>query len=167
MDEVLKIPLRDIHLPDPISWWPLAPGWWALLILSLLTIALILIIRRVRARRRVRVAAWFEFEKLSAAFNQTQDIQQLVKALSVLLRRVCLSYASRTEAAALTGERWLDFLETHLGNERVRGRFKAGPGRALISAPYRASSEIDGPALLSLCGDWIQGLPPLSVGARR
>ena len=23
-----QIPLRDLHLPDAISWWPLAPGWW-------------------------------------------------------------------------------------------------------------------------------------------
>jgi hypothetical protein len=24
--------LRDIHLPEPISWWPLAPGWWFVII---------------------------------------------------------------------------------------------------------------------------------------
>ena len=24
--------LRDIQLPEPISWWPLAPGWWVLII---------------------------------------------------------------------------------------------------------------------------------------
>jgi hypothetical protein len=23
--------LKDIHLPDDISWWPLAIGWWLLI----------------------------------------------------------------------------------------------------------------------------------------
>ncbi|HVS24646.1 MAG TPA: DUF4381 family protein, partial [Gammaproteobacteria bacterium] len=23
-----QLPLRDIHLPGLISWWPPAPGWW-------------------------------------------------------------------------------------------------------------------------------------------
>ena len=30
------LPLRDLHLPDAIGWWPLAPGWWVLIALSLL-----------------------------------------------------------------------------------------------------------------------------------
>ena len=27
MDEN-ALPLRDLHLPEAIGWWPLAPGWW-------------------------------------------------------------------------------------------------------------------------------------------
>lgn len=30
--------LRDIHLPDPISWWPPAPGWWILAVIVVTTL---------------------------------------------------------------------------------------------------------------------------------
>ena len=30
MDET-ALPLRDLHLPDAIGWWPLAPGWWGVI----------------------------------------------------------------------------------------------------------------------------------------
>ena len=33
-----ELGLKDIHLPDVGLWWPLAPGWWLLLILVLLVI---------------------------------------------------------------------------------------------------------------------------------
>ena len=42
--------LADIHLPDPVSWWPLAPGWWMLLGLAVsIFIAVALL---VAARKR-------------------------------------------------------------------------------------------------------------------
>ena len=28
-----QIPLRDLHLPEAIGWWPLAPGWWVVVAL--------------------------------------------------------------------------------------------------------------------------------------
>lgn len=30
--------LRDIHLPEPVSWWPPAPGWWILAVIILATL---------------------------------------------------------------------------------------------------------------------------------
>ncbi|MEM8682735.1 MAG: DUF4381 domain-containing protein [Pseudomonadota bacterium] len=38
-----EIPIRDLHLPPEISWWPLAPGWWV--ILAIVAIVLVLSVR--------------------------------------------------------------------------------------------------------------------------
>ncbi len=88
-------------------------------------------------------------------FRRSADAGQLVRRLSLLLRRVALSYHPRPQVAALIGERWLEFLETGLGD----GRFRDGPGRALLEAPYRRVAEIDGEELLRLCNDWLRALP--------
>ena len=51
-----EIPLRDIHLPEPISWWPLAPGWW-ILVGGLLALAILgFLAWRFYARRQIRRA---------------------------------------------------------------------------------------------------------------
>ena len=31
-----QIPLRDLHLPEGIGWWPLAPGWWVVIALVMI-----------------------------------------------------------------------------------------------------------------------------------
>ena len=48
------LPLKDIHLPGAVLWWPPAPGWWVLagLVLVLMVIAWI----RYRRGWRHRVA---------------------------------------------------------------------------------------------------------------
>lgn len=33
--------LRDIHLPEPIGWWPLAIGWYILIALALFLASII------------------------------------------------------------------------------------------------------------------------------
>ena len=30
-----QLPLRDLHLPEAVGWWPLAPGWWVLIALAI------------------------------------------------------------------------------------------------------------------------------------
>ena len=50
-----EIPIRDLHLPEAIGWWPLAPGWWVLIVL--LGIGLLLLLRkwfRIHARGAAR-----------------------------------------------------------------------------------------------------------------
>lgn len=161
MDGSMAFRLRDIHLPEPVSWWPPAPGWWALLALSILSFLALRYIYKIKRRRRIRVAALVAFKKLSNGFAQQPDTNRLAKDLSILLRRICLSYFPRAEVAGLTGEKWLLFLETSLGRGKSHLLFSEGIGRALITSPYQPNAELDGERLLNLCGNWIRELPLL------
>ena len=163
MEAAEQLQLRDIHLPDAISWWPPAPGWWALLGLVFFAVLCVRMMIWMRRRRQVRAAALNAFQKLSADFAQAQDKSWLVREISVLLRRICLSYFPRVDVAALTGEKWLRFLDEDLGGEKWHGRFSEGAGKALITAPYQQETSVDAAALLALCGDWIKALPPLKT----
>ncbi len=147
--------LRDIHLPQPIGWWPPAPGWWlvaATILLLLCLIAWLLARRRKTTLKRVALA---ELEQISAQRQQSGDELQTVKELSTLLRRVCISLEPDRRCAALTGESWLQHLD-QLGRAE---RFCSETGRLLIEAPYRPQTNIDCTELLNLCRSWLQQLP--------
>ena len=165
MTDPLKLPLRDVHYPGHVSWWPPAPGWWILLALLLLALAGIWWWRR--RRRRILASALhrarLELEQLRQRYGEDRDAGRLVRELSILLRRLCVSIFPRTDSASLTGERWLEFLDRPLS----ASRFTAGPGRILLDAPYRpqvAPGDIE--PLLELCDDWLQSLGGYLKGRR-
>ena len=130
--------LRGYHPPDPVSWWPPAPGWWllALLIVGLLTWVMVWALGARRRRRLARAApraALDELAALRAAHARDGDATAFARGLSRLLRRFALARYPRRAVAGLSGEDWLAFLDAHGGG----GRFQAGPGRELLTAPYR------------------------------
>ena len=148
-----SLPLRDIHLPDAVSWWPLAPGWWALIILVVLLLVFLYwwIFKRKKVSRPVSDIAFKEFKLIQQDFVRHGDKSQLAKDISELLRRVCLSLFPRTDTASLTGEAWLSFLDQAF----EQPEFTKGSGRVLIEAPYQSSPEYDEKKLLTLIENWI------------
>lgn len=75
--------LRDIHLPADISWWPLAPGWWVLIIALGLLIgwAITKLVQRYRARlyRRQALAALEQLETASAGTSLFPEVFAILK----------------------------------------------------------------------------------------
>ena len=145
--------LHDIHLPPPVSWWPLAPGWWLVLI-AILLVALLawLYWQWLRNRKPWRAQALHELQRLETELQQGSDASAYVAQLSVLLRRVALSIRNPSTAAALTGEAWLKFLD-EVGQTQ---QFTTGVGRVLTSAPYAPNAQsIDIAALLALARQWV------------
>jgi len=134
--------LRDIHLPPPPGWWPPASGWWILAAIAVgLGIVALYKLYKLRKRRRYERAVLRELD-ISIDANR-HDPAGLAAALSLFLRRLALRDA---HAAALSGERWLEYLDARGGGEG----FRHGVGRILIDAPFRAHCDYDADGLVAL-----------------
>ena len=137
-----QIPLRDLHLPEAVGWWPLAPGWWVLL--GLLAVVAALLARRAWIRWRFnapRRTALRELERLENTWRAGAKPVALATGLSELVRRTMLAYSPRREVAGLTGREWLAWLDRGLEDKL----FSEGPGRSLEELPYRRT-ETEVPA---------------------
>lgn len=155
--------LRDIHLPDPVSWWPPAPGWWLLLAGIVLAIIVAMIARKIYNSKQLRRDIRTELDKIKQQYSQAQNKLQLAKSLSVLLRRASISYYPRADIAGLTGDNWLRYLDDSNSGGSKGNRFQSDAGKILLTAPYlpdtgQNSSKVDFDAeqLISLCESWLQ-----------
>ena len=129
-----QIPIRDLHLPAEIGWWPLAPGWWG--VIAVLVVLLLLLLRfsmRRFAANNARRVALKQIELARADYAEDQNIVKLAARLSELLRRTMLAYAPRKDVAGLTGSEWEAWLDTGLDQPL----FTRGTGRELSRLPYR------------------------------
>ncbi|MEE8427144.1 MAG: DUF4381 domain-containing protein [Woeseiaceae bacterium] len=135
------IPIRDLHLPAVIGWWPLAPGWWV--VIAVLGVGLVFLMRmwlRTYSRGAARRHALRQLDLYSRDYMSHLNGVLIGTQLSELLRRTMLAYAPRTDVAGLTGEAWLKWLDQDLD----RSHFVAGDGRYLIEWPYRdPGSQVD------------------------
>ena len=152
-----EIPLRDIHLPGTIGWWPIAPGWWFLAggILGALLISVIgwWWWRRTRLRRRARL----RLAEIVTAYATHQDRHRLAGDLSTLTRQIGLRLFGAPEIASLTGPEWLARLDTSTDHRF----FSEGAGRILTAAPYdRTATTFDSSVLLAGFEHWLRRLPP-------
>src|SRR5690606_21829206 len=100
--------LADIHLPDAVTIWPPAPGWWVLAALVLVAAAFLCRhqLRRVLVRRRMNSA----LGELEQAYHTWQlraeqgvDTNQagldLLYGFNAVLKRVALVYFPQSGTA--------------------------------------------------------------------
>ncbi len=140
------LPLRDIHLPEPNSWWPPAPGWWLLLLLLIVTAALIgWFISQHRQRAALR-SAERQLKIVQQRYKKGKNSQQLLAELSELVRRAMISHFQREDAAALVGDDWLAQLDLALGTTE----FSQGVGAVLARGPYQQQVEFEEDRLIAL-----------------
>lgn len=139
--------LRDIHLPEGVSLFPIAYGWWLVLAAIILIILMIQFALYLRRYSKSRYAVKL-LQNISA-----QNAVYAAEQMSEILRRICvLKYKNAT---TLLGKDWLNFLNAHCKN-KLKGR----PAELLINAPYipqdsKNYSPEDAEALRDYCKEWI------------
>jgi membrane protein implicated in regulation of membrane protease activity len=119
--------LAPAHAPPPVSWWPLAPGWWALLALLIAAAVGICMWHRSQPRR-LRRSGLRELAKLEAT---TVGDAALARALENLVRRYAVVRYGRETVARLSGSRWLAFAVAHGATQ-----WEGDTGAALLQAAY-------------------------------
>lgn len=147
-----QLPLKDIHLPEPVGFWPPAPGWWLIAIVIPVSYLLLLYIYRRYKQKSVLKSAAKMLENIKNLENS--DPLQTLAAISAWLRRVAISTAPRENVAGLQGSAWLAWLDAGLAD----APFSQGMGRCLADAPYRQSvpADIDFNALFKICERWLK-----------
>jgi len=145
--------LRDIHLPPPIGWWPLAPGWSLLIAIAVVAfvIAGIWLARRYRQRRYRR----FALQQLRALHIQWQtehDDAAFAQAVNRLLKQCALAAFPRCDVAALSGAEWLEFLDRQLR----KPRFTDPDLRALATLYQPTSPTLAADTLRVAAEHWIR-----------
>lgn len=154
--------LQDIIVPDSIGFFPPAPAWGAAAFL----LAFFLIRQGYRLfwayqANRYRREAQKRLDRLEKIILTDSDPGQRRRAamtLPELLKQTAISAYSRETVAALSQDRWLEFLNEH-------GRttdFSGDPGRLLLVCAYEtpdrisAVSQSDFMALIIAIGKWIK-----------
>ena len=148
--------LHDIVVPDPVSWWPPAAGWFvlgALLLIALLLIAIQAITwykanryRREGQKQLSKVRNWSHQRRADAIAQADQ-----------LLKRVALAGWPRESVAELSGKRWLNFLNRTGGGNLMTDQ----QARVLLDIMYSrnigeqlSAAEVD--ELFDLADLWIR-----------
>jgi hypothetical protein len=143
------IPLHPMQLPAPVGWWPMAPGWWLLIIVSVIGIVgLVLWLRRRYADPRRYALA--ELEQIKQRYQDAEGTSAVVASCNILLKRTALTLFPRHNVAALSGDAWLAFLM-----QNSKG-CQQDSLQCLADGPYRPSIECDAPDLFSGCRQWLK-----------
>ncbi len=157
-----ELPLKDIHLPEGILWWPPSPGWW---LLGVMLIAFLLILPRLWRWLRYKPVKSLSLKALDLIRKNHQlkaDRKQTLQAITGLLRRTVITKSGRIGHAGVVGDDWLNQLNL-MSNKNCflpaqcellkQGRYQ--PNR-VGKSKSQSENEID--SLLQSCENWIKSL---------
>ncbi len=151
--------IKEITLPDPVSYTPQTIGWY-MLFAVLLILSVWLGYRGYRRwmANRYRTFALRRLDNIEQQLRQPDTRMNALTAIPVLIKQTALKCYRRAEIAQMSGKEWLAFLDKSYGGTG----FSLGVGQLLPDLSYQASANLEGVEdlkvgeLLSLIKIWIR-----------
>lgn len=149
--------LKDIHLPDPIGWWPLAPGWYVLMAIVLMAFfgGFFIILRRHKNALPKKQALDL-LKQYTELYEKDKNAQLASARISELLKRVALVYYPRLDVASMHGDSWIQFL-----NKTAKGVDFRPVNSLLSESPFKQAETLNIQPLIIRAEKWIKqrGVP--------
>lgn len=147
--------LPPLALPNPVSWWPIAIGWWLLLALVFTAagLALLLIRRHYRSTRLIKSSRQ-TLNTIYLQYSSNQNSIQYLSSCNQLIRSFCLKQYHCNKLAVLSGEQWLKALDNIVSNPSLNST----EGKQLLQH-YQLNTNVDIEALHNLLVRWFKAVP--------
>ncbi|MBL4572044.1 MAG: DUF4381 domain-containing protein [Gammaproteobacteria bacterium] len=169
-NEELLAQLADIHLPEPVSNWPPAIGWWILAAIAL--VLLVILFRNFANRQRQQKICQYAVAELQRCYdsysqvdpaNIVQSKLDYVNQFNTVIRRVALVHYPQANAASLDGASWVDFIrqkgESSLMTDDI--------ATALQYGRFQTQCDVDVDAMQRFGQQWIESLYRGSANSRK
>ncbi|MCM2679222.1 DUF4381 domain-containing protein [Echinimonas agarilytica] len=102
-----QLPIADIHLPRLSGWFPLAPGWWA--VLAVLVSCIAVVVTRYIKQKKHREYA----QQASQEIRSWPRSKVNPESINEVLKVVALRYSQAPHVASLSGQAWQQWLSAH------------------------------------------------------
>ena len=142
--------LKDLQLPEAVSVFPLAPGWYGVIFIIILLMLALSYWQMRRLAHQRKVASIVELLTLIEQQNSSSGTQLLAE-VAILLKRVAREKFPEQQPQNLFGEPWLQFLDS----SGKTTQFTQGAGRILLEV-YQNKPLENPQALFNVVRAWLK-----------
>lgn len=145
--------LKDVHLPAPVSIFPLATGWYIVIAIIFILVAVLIWWQLRRHKKKQQQQEIFSLLKQIEANAVTTSDEKTIEECSILLKRVAVAKFPEQKPQLLFGKNWLQFLD----KTGKTTEFTTGSGHYLGEI-YQKQQLEDKEAFFALIEKWLRSV---------
>lgn len=148
--------LIDIEGLSQIKLWPLAIGWWLLIVFFIITVVAVSFFcyKRFKYRTSWQYKSYSNLSNMQKQLDHA-DPKLVLQNFSLEMRKIAMLTTKREACAGLIGKSWLEWLQQH----DPRNFNWQEHGKILLTAQYMPDSVVNDPQqvsqLIAAAKNWV------------